>query len=100
MPAEEIVHAQLEVMYEDMFGYITYVFKEVDSDRYVMCVRFPNWNQSVINIGDSGFLKVRYVEEGKDEWFDGTNFIKYKNTDVIFLKFIHEKSKINDIIID
>ena len=100
MPAEEVIHAKLEVLYEDLCGYTTYVFRDLESDRYIMCVKFPNWNQSVINIGDTGFLRVRYVEEGKDEWYDGTDLIKYKNTDIIFLKFVHEKSKINDIILD
>lgn len=80
----------------DIMGYSSYVFENLDftepSNKYIMCVRFPNWNQAPFTFGDVGFLTVRYVEEGKDEWYNGKDFTKYRYTNLIFMKFILEKS--------
>ena len=67
-----------------------------------MCVRFPNWNQSIFNIGDIGFLNVRFVEAGVDKWFDGTGFNSYRYTNVIFMKFVLEKPMViqSEVILD
>ena len=53
-------------------------------------------------IDEIGYLNIRYVEGGKDTWFDGQNLIPYKYTNVIFLKFIEDKPKvdISEIILD
>ena len=65
-----------------------------DSDyRFIMCVRFPNWNQCAFNYGDEGFVTVRYVFEGTDKWFDGKDFVPYKDTNIIFMKFCFTISK-------
>lgn len=89
-------HAKFLAKNTDMMGYSSYVFENLDStdcsDKYIMCVRFPNWNQAPFMIGDVGFLSVNYVEEGKDEWFNGQDFVKYRYTSIIFMKFILEKS--------
>lgn len=86
--------------YEDEMGYTTYVFENleyIDIDcKYLMCVKFPNWNQGSIKLGDLGYVSLRYVEEGIDKWYDGTDFIPYRFTDLIFLKFIHEKPVLNN----
>ena len=90
----------------DGLGYINYVFEDlecIDPDyRFIMCVRFPNWNQGAFNYGDEGFVTVRYVFEGTDKWFDGKDFIPYKDTNIIFMKFIPLKSKVDtsEIILD
>jgi hypothetical protein len=90
----------------DPMGYINYVFEDLEYTdleyKYIMCVRFPNWNQSVFNNGDEGFVTVRYVFEGKDMWFDGEQFIPYKQTNIVFLKFIPLKPEINpsEIVLD
>lgn len=93
------IHAKLVAEYTDGMGYTSYVFEDLeftDNDfRYIMCVRFPNWDQGPINLDDKGYLSVRYVEEGVDKWFDGTKMVPYKYTNVIFLKFIEEKPKVN-----
>ena len=65
---EEItLHVQLKAKYIDIGGYITYVFENLDfknyEDQYVMCVQFPNWNQSEIKINDIGYVNVRYVKD-------------------------------------
>ena len=91
--------AKLVAYRENSGDYTTYVFeKEVytnELDRYVMCTRFPNWDTPKLSLGDLGFLKYRIVIGGKDEWFNGMGFIKYLNTDIHFLNFIHEKEKID-----
>lgn len=89
----------------DIMGYTSYVFENLEysnvDNHYIMCVRFPNWNQASFIIGDVGYLNVRYVEEGKDKWFDGKDFNFYRYTNVIFMKFILEKPLIEtEIILD
>lgn len=99
-------HVKLLAESDDLYGYTNYVFYNIDytnyENQYIMCVKFPNWDQANFNLEDEGFVTVRYVKEGKDEWFDGVQFTPYKKTNVIFLKFIPLKPKINpsEIIID
>ncbi len=87
-------------------GYTNYVFKDLEYTnydyQYIMCVRFPNWEQTTFDIGDEGFVTIRYVQEGVDKWFDGEGFNTYKYTNIIFLKFIHLKpeTKQPEIIVD
>lgn len=100
------IHARLVAEQSDGMGYTNYVFEDLETTdmdyKYIMCVRFPNWDQKTINLEDVGFLNIRYVEGGVDKWFDGENLVPYKYTNVIFLKFIEEKPKIelDSIIID
>lgn len=90
----------------DPAGYICYVFENLDWDdlenRYIMCVQYPNWEQSPITINDEGFVKVRYVTEGVDTWYDGNKLVYYKNTDIAFIKFIPNRNEVDlkTIIID
>ena len=89
----------------DIIGYTSYVFENLEysnvDNHYIMCVRFPNWNQASFMIGDVGYLNVRYVEGGKDKWFDGKDFNFYRYTNMIFMKFILEKPLIEtEIILD
>lgn len=87
-------------------GYTNYVFKDLEYTnydyQYIMCVRFPNWEQTTFDVGDEGFVTIRYVQEGVDKWFDGEGFNTYKYTNIIFLKFIHLKpeTKQPEIIVD
>lgn len=89
--------AQLEVEYRDYFGYITYVFKCLDGSLkesdYVMCTRFPNWNQKDIKLGDKGFLEFKSVVAGIDKWFDGEKMIPYRYNNIQFIKFIELPKK-------
>ncbi len=95
MAKELTFKGRLVAKNQDTFGYITYVFlnlePETPDQKYVMCVQFPNWSQATINLYDEGFVRVRYVVAGKDTWFDGVSYTPYKNTDVHFLKFIPVK---------
>lgn len=97
---EEITYrVQLIAKSIDIEGYITYVFHNLHSqtldDKYIMCVQFPNWNQSTINIGEIGYVNVRYVKEGVSQWYDGKKMHVYRYTNIVFLKFIKEPNKVN-----
>lgn len=97
---EEITfHVKLVAKAMDIGDYITYVFENLnwkDYDmQYIMCVQFPNWNQGEINIGDVGYVNVRYVKEGISQWYDGEKMNVYKYTNVVFLKFVKEQEIVN-----
>ena len=97
---EEItLRVKLKAKNIDIGSYITYVFENLNQtdiyDKYIMCVQFPNWNQSEISIGDVGYVNVRYVKEGVSQWYDGDKMNVYKYTNVIFLKFIKEPEKVD-----
>ena len=103
---EEITfHVKLLTKTIELGGYITYVFKNLNPISWeyenIMCVQFPNWEQSEININDVGYVNVRYVKEGISQWYDGEKMNVYKYTNVIFLKFVHEPNKVNnDFLVD
>jgi hypothetical protein len=103
---EEItLYVKLNAKSIDIGGYITYVFENLNyktyDTQYVMCVQFPNWNQSEIEVGDIGYVNVKYVEEGISKWYDGEKMNVYKYTNVVFLKFIKEPEQINkDFLVD
>ena len=78
-------------------GYTTYVFQNLDStdikNKYIMCIRYPNWMHGHITLNEKGFLHYNYVEAGQDSWYDGKNYISYRYTDCQFQKFIPEKQE-------
>lgn len=104
MAKEVALRGKLIAKNTDWAGYTTYVFENLEplepSLKYIMCTQFPNWDQAYISLGDVGFVSVRYVKEGVDTWFDGTNYIPYKNTGVHFLKFIPEGKPAEDVVLD
>ncbi len=98
------IHAKLLEAVCDIEGYITYVFQILDQERtylvstdYLMCVRYPNWDHADIKKGDQGYLEVKEVVAGQDQWFDGVSMNYYRYDDVIFIKFIKETPR-TDII--
>lgn len=103
---EEItLYVKLKAKYIDIGDYITYVFENLNAenpdDQYLMCVQFPNWNQSDIEIDEIGYVNVRYVTEGISQWFDGEKMNVYKYTNIIFLKFVKEPNIVNnEVLID
>ena len=97
---EEITfHVELKAKAFDVGGYVFYVFENLKPHLWeytnIMCVQYPNWNQSEINIGDRGYVNVKYVKEGISQWYDGEKLNVYKNTNVVFLKFVKEPEKVN-----
>ena len=107
METKEItLHVKFVAECTDGMGYTNYVFEDLEYQdydyKYIMCVRFPNWNQATFKLDDEGYVTVRYVREGVDKWYDGKEFIAYKYTNLVFLKFIPLKPKvdISEIILD
>lgn len=99
MQIQEVTyHAKLVAKYSDGLGYVNYVFEDLEFQdydyKYFMCVRFPNWEGSTLEIDSVGYVTVKYVREGIDQWYDGSDFVKYKYTNIIFLKFIPEQEKV------
>ena len=97
---EEItLHVKLVAKTIDLGDYITYVFENINykdyESQYIMCVQFPNWNQSAITIGDVGYVNVRYVKEGISQWYDGEKMNVYRYTNIVFLKFVKEPEQVN-----
>lgn len=84
-------------------GYTTYVFKNLDSvsafDKYIMTTRWPNWQHRNIDIGEIGYLTYKEVIAGQDTWWDGSQFIPYNYTNIVFIKFVKEKDNSNKDII-
>ena len=100
---ETTIYAKFVAESVDFMGYTSYVFENLEStnwdNKYIMCVRFPNWNQAFFNIGDIGYLNVRYVEQGIDKWFDGKDLISYNYDNVIFHVFKHEQPIVTEEIV-
>ena len=100
---ETTIYARFVAESVDFMGYTSYVFENLEStcwdNKYIMCVRFPNWNQASFSIGDTGYLNVRYVEQGVDKWFDRKDLIPYNYDNAIFLVFKHEYPTVTEEII-
>jgi hypothetical protein len=88
---------KLLVSNEDSFGYITYVFENIETtdlyEKYIMCIRYPNWQQGTININEIGYLQYEEVRAGIDKWFDGQTMVAYKYNAIQFIKFVAKKQE-------
>lgn len=89
----------------DLFGYITYVFEILEEEeiqfsnsKYLMCIRYPNWDHRPLEKGEVGYLKYNEVRAGLDTWYDGKDFIPYKYNDIQFLKFIKKTNNEDECI--
>lgn len=91
------IHAELVTYRHGCWGYITYIFKNLDcqDSDYISCVRFPNWDCPELRIGDKGFLKFRAVIAGDSRWYDyrDNKYVPYKYSGIHFLDFVYEKPK-------
>lgn len=94
------IRVKLIAKQTDIFDYTTYAFQNIDTGEYVLCTRFPNWEHSIIEIGEEGILQFKEVIAGEDKWFNGTNMIPYNYTGWHFIKFIPLKTQDNNIILD
>ncbi len=101
---EQTKHVKLVAKNTDWEGYTSYVFENLhpinEDDKYIMCVMFPNWNQTIVSIGEIGFVSVKLVIAGVDTWYNGKDNIPYKYTNLIFCKFIKEEPMYEEIILD
>ena len=76
---------QLKTFVTTIDDYTTNVF-EIQDERdisltesyYVMCVKYPNWDQDEIKIGDIGYLHFKEVIAGVDKWFRTCHWRKTK----------------------
>lgn len=80
--------------------YTVYVFRNLDTDSYIMCTRLPNWQTSDPNIGDEGFLKYSEVRAGEKYFNPATQAEEsYNYSNVYFENFILRSEIINNNII-
>ena len=98
------VHCELLAKEHDLGGYTTYVFRNLDNasfgHKYIMCTRWPRWEHRTIDIGEVGYLTYKEVIAGVDTWWDGSDFIPYNYTNIVFIKFVSKKDNSKkDIII-
>lgn len=107
METKEItLHVKFVAYLDEGMGYVSFVFEDLEFQnfnyKYRTLIKFPNWNYHAFNIGDEGFVSFKIVKEGVDEWYDGSKLVKYNNDNLIFLKFIPLKSKVDksEIILD
>ncbi len=83
--------------------YTVYIFEDVnrsyrDEYKYITCTKPPNWiYHEQLEVGDIGFLHIKYVESGVDTWYDSKldKSNKYKYTGCYFLNFFKEKQTTN-----
>ena len=101
------LRCELVAKENDLLDYQNLVFKNLEPNppfgkRYILCVRFPNWQHRELEIGEIGFLTYNEVIAGKDGWYDSEsgNIIPYNYSNLIFIKFVKEvDSTKKDIII-
>lgn len=100
-----VYHCELLTYQRDCGDYIVYVFKNLDAngflDKYIMCTKHPNWQSNPISIGDKGYLKVKEIVAGRDNWYnvDSKEMIPYKFDGVQFFDFVKEKHKDSEVIV-
>ena len=76
-----------EIVVEDLNRDLT------DDLKYVSVVKLPNWNDLILNVGDTGYLQFQFVEGGKTQWFnvETKDFETYLYTNNYLVGFIKEK---------
>lgn len=84
-------------------GYYTqYVFKNIDTNEYVLCTRVPNWQVPEVYLGNTGFLEYHEVKAG-EEYFDPAQqkMLHYNYSNIYFINFILKSDIIqeNEIIL-
>ena len=82
-------------------GYITYVFECLEEQdrafsKYIMMIRFPNWEAKQINLGEVGYVEFEEIRAGMDKWFDGNSMIPYRYNMIQFIRFISKKEEIDE----
>jgi hypothetical protein len=81
--------------------YTIYVFKEINSEEYIMCTRLPNWQVPKIIVGDKGFLHYQDVQAGDQYITPSGDKIHYRYSNVYFINFVVKSDivKNNEIIL-
>lgn len=89
----------------DLFGYTNYVFENLDTTRwdnkYIMCVRYPNWSGYAPENFEIGFLQFTYIKAGSKYYNkDNEKEEVYKYDHIRYDKFLPLEEKKKDIIMD
>ena len=75
--------------------YSMYVFKDLDTSKYIMCTKLPNWNMPNIAIGEEGFIKYQEVMAGQEYYNPSSEQTeKYKYSNLYLISYIN-KSEIS-----
>lgn len=89
-----IALVQLIASESDSLGYITYVFKKLEdcteSSKYLMAVRYPNWDAKQLKLGDIGFVHCEEIRAGIDKWYNGKEMVPYNYNTIQFIKFVYK----------
>lgn len=100
------IYCELLVKEEDLMNYQTLVFKNLDKapfgNTYCMVTVWPNWESYIPSVGEKGFLTYNSVTAGVDTYYnrETDSIMKYNFTNLIFVKFVKEKTdNSKDIII-
>lgn len=69
--------------------YTMYVFQNLETKKYIMCTRMPNWQVPDVQPGSIGFLKYAIVQAGEDYYNPQSGETsKFKYSNVYFVNFI------------
>ena len=92
---EQIIFAELIAIKDSQ--YTIYVFKNLETNSYLMCTKLPNWQTPDINVGDKGFVLIEQVKAGQEYFNIQTQEnSKYQYTNIYFKNFIKESVKIQN----
>lgn len=80
--------------------YSLFVFKDLETQEFIMCTRLPNWNLPYIEIGEIGFLKISKAVAGEN-YYDPNDqsFKPYRYTNNYMTNYIKETDITNSNII-
>ena len=85
----------------DGLGYITYVFENLEEyaikcSKYIMAIRYPNWEHKELHLGDEGYLHWEEIRAGVDKWFNGKEMVPYNYNTIQFLKFVQKPQDVDN----
>lgn len=77
--------------------YTMYVFKSLETYKYIMCTRLPNWQVPDISINDEGYLNYQIVKAGEEYFNPETETsVKYMYSNIYFINFVKKSEIINN----
>jgi len=92
------IKAQCVLIQDEINGYTNIVFKNLESttwfNKYIMCVRYPNWQGAFPQLNDIGYLQYSYVLAGT-QYFDkkSQDFRCYGYNHIRFDKFLKDNEE-------
>lgn len=76
----------------DINGYLTYVFENKEEEcyekKYIRCTRFPNWNTVYPNVGETGYVSIKDIVAGVDQWWNAGRWEYYRYNMTQFIDFV------------